>query len=212
MKDFSLYVILDKELLAGREVACVAGALAKGGADLIQYRNKSGAAAEKEKEAAAVREALKETGALYIVNDDPRLAARVAADGVHLGQDDVPVREAREILGKGKVIGVSARSIAEAQAAEEAGADYIAVGDLFGTLTKPGAVRTPLKTLREIAGKSSIPVVGVGGIHLSNVAEALEAGASAVAVSRAVLAGRDVAEKTRALKEKIEAIKERRGA
>lgn len=212
MKNFSLYVILDKKWLKTKEVASVAEALAAGGADLIQYRDKMEPSSQQEKEARRIREALRGSGALYIVNDDPALAARVAADGVHLGPQDMSVAQARALLGAGKIIGVSARSVEEARSAEQAGADYVSVGDLFGSQTKKGAKRTPLSTLSDICRQVSIPVVGIGAVTLENLEEALSSGAAAVAVSRAILDHPDVKKQTRAFKTKLEALKERRSA
>lgn len=210
MKKFSLYVILDKKWIKEREAVDLAEALVVGGADLIQYRNKLEPSSQKEEEARRIREALRGRVVSYIVNDDPALAARVGADGVHLGPEDSSVTKARALLGAGKIIGVSARSVEEARVAEQAGADYVSVGDLFGSQTKTGAQRTSLSTFSEICRQLSIPVIGIGGITLENLKEALSAGASAVAVSQAILDNRDVAKQTRAFKTKIDEWKGRK--
>lgn len=210
MKDFSLYVILDPAWVGERAIAEVARALAKGGADLLQLRFKTGSAEAIQDQAFQIEEALQESETLFVINDDPVLAAQVSADGVHLGQEDMPVKQARRIVGRERLVGVSTRSFAEAERAESEGADYISIGDLFGTQTKKEARRTPLKTLAEIALHVSIPVVGIGGITLENCERVLKTGASAVAVSKDILNHPDLEERTRLFKQKLVAMKERR--
>ncbi len=187
MKPRSLYVILDKQYCHNRPLAEIVSLLVQGGADLIQYRNKTGSEEEKLKEAREIASLLKKTPIQFIINDDPFLAQKVGADGVHLGQSDGSIAQARALLGTQKTIGVTTRSVPEALRAEKEGATYIAVGDLFGTHTKPNTQKTSLKTLKQICNSVSIPVIAIGGITSENKSQALTAGAHSIAVSRAIL-------------------------
>lgn len=209
MNSFTLYAILDADGLDAAAAAAAAGQMAAGGADIIQYRRKKGDPDALAEQAFSIREKLGRGGPLLFVNDDPGLAAMCGADGVHLGQEDMPVHAARRILGPGKRVGVSVRSVEEAIAAEEAGADYLAVGDLFGSKTKKGAKRTSLETLREICQKSRLPVVGIGGVTLENMEAVFENGASAVAVSGAIMKSGGIEAATREFKDKALKLKAR---
>ena len=132
---------------------------------------------------------MRKEGTKFIVNDRIDIALACKADGVHLGQDDIPVKTARRILGSGMIIGASARTVIEARAAERQGADYLGVGSLFPTLTKSNARRTSLRSLRAICKEVSIPVIGVGGITDKNHKSVLRAGAAGIAVASYVLEG-----------------------
>lgn len=135
-----------------------------------------------------VRELCRQAGALFIVNDDPHLALDCQADGVHLGQQDMGVAEARALLGPGRIIGTSNRTLQQALASQQSGADYIAVGSVFPTDSKHDAVHIGLDTLREIRRAVKLPLVAIGGIDRDRTGEVIEAGADAVALISAVMA------------------------
>ena len=171
----------------------VAAAL-EGGATAIQYRNKDATATLRQTQALALSRLHAARGALFIVNDDPVLAASVGADGVHLGEDDASIISARELLGPDRIIGVSCYDDFErAHAAVEAGADYVAFGSFFPSSTKPAARRADLGLLQR-ARSLGVPVVAIGGIDADNARMLIDAGADAVAVINAVFMHDDSAD------------------
>ncbi len=162
----------------------------KAGVKWVQYREKEKTRLEYYHEARHLREMTKDfPEAAFIVNDYVDIALSVDADGVHLGQDDLPIKEARRLMGRDKIIGISTHGIAEALEAEKAGADYIGFGPVFHTETKDAGRPRGTEALREIVEAVSIPVVAIGGINLKNLSSVLESGAHAVAVSSAILKG-----------------------
>ena len=174
-------------------LAKVAAAL-EGGATAVQYRNKDAAASLRQAQALALARLHAARGALYLVNDDPALAASVGADGVHLGEDDASIMSARELLGPDRIIGVSCYNDFErARAAVEAGADYVAFGTFFPSSTKPAARRADLALLQR-AQSLGVPVVAIGGIDADNARLLIDAGADAVAVVSAVFMHEDSAD------------------
>jgi len=191
-----LYAITPDEADSSRLVALVDAALA-GGVPTLQYRNKRADAAQRLREARALRVLCRTAGTAFIVNDDVQLALDVDADGVHLGRDDGDLASARARLG-GRLVGVSCYdSLRAAEVAVSAGADYVAFGSVFASPTKPGAVRAPL----ELFGRAralGVPLVGIGGISLANAPALLDAGADCVAVISDLFAAADVAARARA--------------
>ena len=174
-------------------LAKVAAAL-EGGATAVQYRNKDAAASFRQAQALALARLHAARGALYLVNDDPALAASVGADGVHLGEDDASIMSARELLGPDRIIGVSCYNDFErARAAVEAGADYVAFGSFFPSATKPAACRADLGLLQQ-ARSLGVPVVAIGGIDADNARTLIDAGADAVAVINSVFMPDDSAD------------------
>jgi thiamine-phosphate pyrophosphorylase len=179
----------DTALLLGK----VAAAL-EGGATAIQYRNKHAAAWLRQTQALALARLHAARGALFIVNDDPALAASVDADGVHIGEDDGSIVSARELLGPDRIIGVSCyNDFDRARAAVEAGADYVAFGSFFPSSTKPAARHADLSVLQR-ARSLGVPVVAIGGIDARNARLLIDAGADAVAVINAVFMHDDSAD------------------
>jgi thiamine-phosphate pyrophosphorylase len=156
----------------------------------IQYRNKDGARREIFKESVTLRKITRDFQAMLIINDHADIALAADADGVHLGQDDLPLKEARKIMGRDKIIGISTHSIDEAVDAVKAGADYIGFGPVFHTITKDAGTPKGVALLGEIRNKVHIPVVAIGGINLNNVRSVFETGADAIAVSSAILSGK----------------------
>lgn len=185
-----LYAITPEEPDTRRLAERVAAALA-GGATLVQYRAKTADSALALEQARVLADLCRSSGALLIVNDSPELARASGADGVHLGRDDGTVARARALLGDA-IVGVSCYADPKlARAAAQDGADYVGVGSVFASPTKPGAVRAPLSALRE-ARAAGLPVAAIGGITAANAREAIAAGADMLAVITAVFAAADI--------------------
>jgi thiamine-phosphate pyrophosphorylase len=185
LADCKLYVLIGSRMCKGslRETARAAIA---GGADVIQLRDKPVADDELLAIAAELRELTDETGRIFIVNDRPDIAAIVGADGVHLGQHDLPIAEARRLLRPGAIVGRSTHTLEQAKAAVTEGADYIAVGPIFETATKDAGPIVGLELLREVARHVTLPIVAIGGITPENAKSAIDAGARTVAVCGAI--------------------------
>lgn len=164
-----------------------------GGARLVQYRNKLGDVALRHEQASELLALCRRFHVPLIINDDLRLADLIGADGVHLGKDDGSVREARLILGAGKIIGISCyNDLQRGLEAETHGADYVAFGSFFASSTKPGAMAAPLTLLHEAKRVLNIPVVAIGGITPNNAGTLITAGADAIAVITALFDSTDI--------------------
>jgi thiamine-phosphate pyrophosphorylase len=191
-----LYAILDSSLTKGRSPAAILHEFLAGGVKLVQLRAKELSSGEFFALAQEAREMTRDAGAMFIVNDRADIALAVGADGAHLGQDDLPLAAARKILGESKVIGISTHDLAQARDAEQDGADYIGFGPIFGSATKDtGYTARGLEMLREIKQAVKIPVVAIGGINESNVAEVWKTGADAAAIISDLMAAEDVEKK-----------------
>ena len=176
------------------------GAALVGGVAAVQYRDKSGDVARRHEQASELVALCRPFGVPLIVNDDLRLADLCDADGVHLGRDDASLREARIILGRGKLVGASCyQSLELALAAQAAGADYVAFGSFFASPTKPAAGRAGLDLLREAAPLIHVPLVAIGGITLANAPQLLDAGADSLALLSALFDAPDIRASARAL-------------
>jgi len=201
---YDLYVITDPSLSRGRSHADVARAALEGGADAIQIRDKSSPAYNLSCVVAEIQPIARKFGAPLLVNDRVDVALAMGADGAHVGQEDLPAREARRLLPRPRLLGVSVSTREEAKRAQKEGADYLGVGPVFATATKPDAGEPlGLDRLAEIAGAATIPVVAIGGITIDNVTRVFEAGASGAAVVSAVVSAEDVTAAARALKRLI---------
>jgi thiamine-phosphate pyrophosphorylase len=177
-----LYAITPSDSLLPRLSALVASALA-GGVRVVQYRNKFAPAPLKRAQAAELLRICRAADAKLIVNDDLWLALEIGADGAHLGKEDGDIRMARQALGSHRILGVSCyNDIGRAEAAVAAGADYIGVGSVFASATKPDATRASLDLLTEAKRRFDLPVAAIGGITLGNAKEVIAAGADMVAV------------------------------
>lgn len=188
-----LYCVIDSAWVALDGAGKLAEALVDAGVGIVQLRAKDKAGSEVLMAARAVRKAT-EGRALFIVNDRVDVAMLSGADGVHLGQDDIPALEARRLLPSA-IIGVSTHDMEEAARAEQDGADYISFGPIFPTRTKKDAdVPKGLERLREMAGMVRVPVVAIGGMTAQTAAPAIEAGASAVAIISGILLSGDAGE------------------
>jgi thiamine-phosphate pyrophosphorylase len=161
----------------------------RAGLKWVQYRDKEKSRREIYEEAIRLRKLTKDFNAVLIVNDYADIALAVDADGVHLGQDDLPVREAREIMWRDKIIGISTHSLEQAIDAEKEGADYIGFGPVFHTVTKDAGRPKGTDLLQEIKRHVQIPVIAIGGINLENIKLVLDTGVDAVAVASAILKG-----------------------
>lgn len=188
-----LYAITDSQLTPGAALAPAVEAALRGGARVIQYRDKGSDTARRQQEAEALNALCRAHGALLIVNDDVELAATAGAAGVHLGRDDPQLTAARKRLGSGAIIGVSCyNQLPRAQAAAEQGADYVAFGRFFTSLTKPDAVAATPELLREARRALDLPLVAIGGITPENGGLLLEAGADMLAVIHGVFGQADI--------------------
>ena len=199
-----LYVIIDTPALKGRSHVEVASQAIRGGAKVVQLRDKI----QSKKELLPIAEQLKklcaEHDVLFIMNDHFDLALAVDADGLHLGQDDLPVKVARKLLPIDKILGRSARTVDQAVAAESEGADYIAVGSMYPTPTKETAQVVGPERLRQIRQTVTLPLVAIGGINKDNAAEVMAAGADSLAVIRAVVQAEAPEEAARQLVDIVE--------
>ncbi|HXG04538.1 MAG TPA: thiamine phosphate synthase [Candidatus Binatia bacterium] len=203
--DVRLYVILDRTAARGRELATILEGALAGGCRLFQLREKQWPSGRLLPVAERLRALCREAGATFIVNDRIDLALAVDADGVHLGQEDLPPASARPLLRPGMVLGLSTHSEAQAWAAQAAGADYVAVGAMFPTGTKPDFQLVGPALLRKLRGAIRVPLIGIGGITHANVAEVIRAGADGVAVISAVCGAPDPEAATRRFLDLIDA-------
>ncbi len=198
-----LYAVTDSAWLHGRTLAsCVREALA-GGATFVQLREKHMTTEELVEEARTILPICREARVPFLIDDDVEAARLVGADGVHVGQSDTACAEARRILGPDAIVGVSAQTVEQAVAAEQAGADYLGVGALIPTPTKPDAVDVTPEELARICRAVRIPVVGIGGLHLSTVDILDGTGAAGAAVVSAIFAAEDIEKDTRELADKL---------
>lgn len=192
-EQLSLYLVTDPVLCGKRGVEDTCRLALQAGVRTLQLRDKNASTRELIHMAVVLRDLCRNHGALFIVNDRIDVAMAVGADGVHVGQDDMPVHLARELLGSDAVIGASARSPEEAEAAWKEGADYIAANLIFPTDTKTD-LGEPLgiEAISELKRASPLPLVAIGGINSSNVDTVRKAGADGIAVVSAIMAAEDV--------------------
>jgi len=203
--DYSLYLVTDRGLARGRSTLEVVKAAVFGGVTCIQLREKDCSTREFIEQALAMKSFLEARNIPLIINDRLDVALAVAADGVHLGQNDMPLEMARKIAGRSMLIGISAESVQDAIAAENGGADYLGVSPIFATPTKTDtAPPLGLDGLQEIRKHVKIPLVGIGGLNKSNAAEAIRSGADGVAVVSAIVAANDPAAAATTLKQIID--------
>lgn len=205
---YDLYVITDAGIGRGRSHAEQAGLAVEGGADVVQLRDKALAPRDLLAAAREVRRVVHAAGALFIVNDHLEVALSAGADGVHLGQGDLPVAAARAVVPSDFILGVSVGNAAEAVLAVESGADYVALSPTFSTGSKADAgPGRGLDTLRAVRAAVPVPLIAIGGIGPANVGEVVRAGADGVAVISAVVGQEDAAGAARRMKALIVAAK-----
>ncbi len=206
-----LYVIVQP--YGGRRAVDIARLALKGGAKAIQLRWKDATTRELLGEARAICALCREFGVPFIVNDRADVALLSGADGVHVGEEDLTIEEARRIVGEGAIVGRSVDTPEEAAEAELQGASYVSIGPVFRTVTKPDAGEpVGVEAVAEVRRRVKVPVVAIGGINAGNVAEVIRAGADAVAVVSAVCFSPDPEGAARELSRRIEeALRERQG-
>ena len=196
-----LYAVTDRmRLKEGESLTDVCKKVLENGATFLQIREKDLDENTFEKEAEDLKALCASYIVPYVVNDSVEIAMDIDADGVHVGQSDIKGRDIRAMIGPDKILGISAGTVEEAQAAEKAGADYIGVGAVFGTSTKKDARNLSMEKLREISSSVSIPVVAIGGINASNLMELAGSGVAGVAVVSAIFAAEDPGQATKDLK------------
>ena len=198
-----IYVIIDPDHCGGRDIFTVTEAVASAGAAAIQLRHKQALKSVVEDEASAIAKICRANDTVFIVNDYPDIADRVGADGVHVGQGDLPVAECRKILQPHQIVGKSNALLDEAIASFDEGANYVAVGSIYETSTKSDTRPAGITTLRTVAKRVTVPVVAIGGINAGNIAAVAQAGADCVCIATAVTMAADPAIATHELVERF---------
>jgi len=191
-----LYAIVDTSLVLPERAEETAGQLLTAGVRILQLRAKGLGSGDFLRLACRIRGLAKESGAIFIVNDRADIAVASEADGLHLGQSDIPVEDARRLVGHDKLIGLSTHSLEQAKRANETAADYVSFGPVFATTTKVGA-EPPLglKALREARGVIKKPLVAIGGIRAEDLSDVMACGVNAVALISYILKSRRPGEK-----------------
>ena len=189
--DYSLYLVTDRELLGDKDLVQTIEQAIQGGVTMVQVREKSLSTLAFFQVAVMIKEITKKYGIPFIVNDRTDIALAVDADGLHIGQDDIPLIVARKIFGPNKLIGVSVSTLEEALLAEKDGADYLGIGAIFPTKTKDDADSVSLAELKIIKDKISIPIVAIGGINENNIKKVMETGVNGAAIVSAIVARLD---------------------
>lgn len=208
-KAMLLYAVTDQSWLKENETLLdVVKEVLKNGATFLQIREKDLNEKDFETEAKKLQDICKEYHVPYVVNDNVDIAIKIGADGVHVGQSDIKGRDIRALIGMDKILGISAGTVEEAVAAEQAGADYIGVGAVFGTSTKKNARNMSIDRLKEIVEAVDIPVVAIGGINASNMSELEGSKVDGVAVVSAIFAAENPGEATKDLLLKAKALVE----
>ncbi|MCX7950711.1 MAG: thiamine phosphate synthase [Clostridiales bacterium] len=197
--DYSLYLVTDRNILGNRDfIRCVEDAI-KGGVTVVQLREKQTSSLEFYEIALRLKELTKKYNIPLIINDRVDIALAIDADGVHVGQEDLPAIKVRKLIGDEKILGVSVTNLEEAYRAIEDGADYIGVGAIFPTDTKKDAANVGLKKLREIKNEVDCKIVAIGGINQDNVYKLKEL-CDGVAVISAILGKDNIEEATKIMK------------
>ena len=210
--DPSLYVVLDRVVAGERNLVAVLEATLAGGCRMVQLREKAWESGRLFPLAHRLREIAARAGATFIVNDRLDLALALGADGVHLGQHDLPATVARPLLRPGMILGVSTHSLEQARRATVDGADYVAVGSMFPTATKAGFELVGPELLARVRPEVRVPLIGIGGITADNLDQVFRAGADGVAVISAVCAATDPRAATERLLGRIRAARDLTGS
>jgi len=218
LKNCRLYLVLDKKAAGTKDLISLARLAIEGGIDILQLRWKDKTLPLGEQEGLSLldkknrivlkvgkelRKVTKEANVLFIIDDNIDLANTLDADGVHLGQEDLPIKKGRAILGSEKIIGCSTHTISQAKKAVSEGADYISVGPIFKTPIKADYKAVGLKFFKRVRQETELPVFGIGGIGLNNVKEVIKSGADRVAVVRAIVNATDPKMNAARLKEEL---------
>lgn len=191
LKTCKIYLVTDEKACLGKDFyACIEEAI-KGGVKIVQLREKNISTKDFYEKALKVKEICKNYGVLFIINDRLDIAQAVEADGVHLGQSDMPIEKAREILKDRFLIGATARNVEEARKAKLSGADYIGSGAIFGTNTKDNAKKLEMEELKKIVTSVKIPVFAIGGININNVSSLKNIGLQGICAVSGILSEKD---------------------
>ncbi|MBL4933787.1 thiamine phosphate synthase [Clostridium paridis] len=201
--DYTLYLVTDRDMLKNRNIVEAVEEAILGGVTLVQVREKDISTSEFYKVASEIKEITSKNNVPIIINDRIDIALAIDADGVHVGQSDMPASIARKLIGPDKILGVSTATIDEAIKAEKEGADYLGVGAVFSTTTKDDARNVSLELLKEIKETVNIPIVAIGGINSKNVDKLKESNVDGVAVISDILAKEDIKQAARDIKEKF---------
>jgi len=201
-----IYLILDRPNFSRFSLKKIRSLVSGKEISLIQLRDKSSAKADILKFALKLAKQLASTKTFFIVNDYVDVAVACGADGVHLGQDDLSLKQARKILGKDKIIGLTCHNLSQAFRAQKEGADYIGIGPLYATATKPGYPAIGLKAAAELKTKIKIPYFVIGNINEGNIKEITSAGFRRIAVCRAILGSKDPQQVTKRLYKQLKKI------
>lgn len=204
--DYTLYLVTDRTLAGARDFDDLVGRAVRGGCTLVQLREKDASSGELYERALRLKRVTDYFHVPLIIDDRVDIMLAVDAAGVHLGQSDLPAEAARRLIGADKILGVSARTVEEAEAAESAGADYLGVGAVFPTATKTDAEPVARETLAAICAAVRIPVVAIGGLNTKNIPLLEGSGISGAAVVSAVMGAEDPEEAARKLKEVVYSI------
>lgn len=202
-KTLKLYAITDRTWLDNRTLYEDVEKALKGGVTLLQLREKNMSTDDFINSAKEIKSLCEMYNIPLIINDNVEVAKAINADGVHIGQDDTTVYEARKILGTNKIIGVTAKTVEQAQKAEKDGADYLGSGAIFGTTTKNDAKKMDINTLKNITNSVNIPVVAIGGIDSNNILKLKNTGIVGTAIVSGIFAQDDIEKATKDLYEKI---------
>ena len=207
LKDLGLYFITNSRLTKKTVIDDVKASV-KGGVRIVQYREKGASTKRMLEEAKKIKQICRKNKVLFLINDRIDVALAVDADGVHLGQEDMPYQYARKLLGKDKIIGLSAHSVNDALKNQKLGADYTGIGPIYYTATKKDA-KPPigLEPIKQLKSKLKIPFVAIGGINETNINEVLKAGAKNVAIISGIVAKDDVEKAVRYFISKINSFK-----
>lgn len=203
-EDLLLYAVTDRAWTGNLNLAGQVELALRGGATMVQFREKCLVGEELCREAMEVQKVCRSFGVPFIIDDDVELAKRIDADGVHVGQKDMDAAFARRYLGGKKIIGVSARTVVQAVKAKNDGADYLGVGAMFATKTKGDAVVIERETVRHIKREAELPIVGIGGICLENVGELAGLGIDGIAVIGGIFGQEDIEGAARGLRGRME--------
>lgn len=202
--DYMLYLVTDRDLMSTDTLVEAVEAACAGGVTLVQLREKHVTREEYETIARDVKRICDAYDVPLIINDEPAVAVAVGAAGVHVGQEDLEASRVRDIVGPDAIVGVSAASVAEAQAAQAAGADYLGVGAITPTATKPEAGVLTIEELREIVACVDIPVVAIGGVNAQTIPSLAGLGLAGYSIVSAIIAAPDIEAASRKLRELID--------
>ena len=201
-----LYAVTDRSWLGSQTLAEQVEAALRGGATCVQLREKTQCREDFLRQAQQLKVLCARYGVPLLINDNVELALEVDADGVHVGQEDMDARDVRRLIGANKILGVTAKTVSQALRAQQAGADYLGSGAVFGSTTKANAKPMSRELLQSICQSVSIPVVAIGGIHRGNIASLAGTGIRGVAVVSGIFAAEDIERECRVLRAEISKI------